>query len=129
MRVFKTKWFARFVRREGLADENLIAAIQEVEKGLNDGELGGGLIKKRLARPGAGKRGGYRAIIAYETKARAVFVYGFAKSAVENLDELELKEYQKLAQILLRFSEAEITKAIDLGELREVNYDAEKIQK
>ena len=70
--------------------------------GLNHGELGGGLVKKRIARPGAGKRGGYRTIIAFRAKKRAFFIYGFAKSAVDNLDDLELQEYRKLARILAR---------------------------
>jgi hypothetical protein len=64
MRVFKTKWFARFARREGLTDDKLMAAIHEVQNGLTDGNLGGGLVKKRIGRTGAGKRGGYRTIVA-----------------------------------------------------------------
>jgi hypothetical protein len=127
LRVFKTKWFARFARQEGLTDEKLAAAIQEIENGLNDGELGGGLVKKRIARSGAGKRGGYRTIVAFHAKKRAIFVYGFAKSAVDNLDALELKNYQKLAQILLRFSDADMEKAMNAGELREVDDNAEEL--
>ena len=125
MRVFKTKWFARFARQEGLTDDKLVAALREVEDGLNDGNLGGGLVKKRIGRAGAGKRGGYRTIVALRLDKRAFFVYGFAKSAIDNLDELELKGYQKLAAILLAFSDAELAKAIEAGELRELDYDAE----
>jgi hypothetical protein len=125
MRVFKTKWFARFARQEGLTDDKLITAIREVENGLHDGNLGGGLIKKRIGRAGAGKRGGYRTIVALRLNKRAFFVYGFAKSAIDNLDDLELKGYQKLAAILLGLSDAECDKAMETGELRELDYDAE----
>jgi hypothetical protein len=125
MRVFKTKWFARFARQEGLTDYKLIAAIHEVRDGLTDGNLGGGLVKKRIGRAGAGKRGGYRTIVALRIDKRAFFVYGFAKSAIDNLDDLELKGYQKLAAILLGFSDTELDKAIKAGEIRELDYDAE----
>lgn len=120
MRIFKTKWFTRFARKEGIGDEKLADAVQEVEKGLNDGELGGDLIKKRVARTGEGKRGGYRTIIVYRVETRAVFVYGFPKSTKANLTALELDEYQKLAQIYLSLTEAGITKALNEGELKEV---------
>ena len=120
MRIFKTKWFARFARRKGIGDEKLADAVREAEKGLNDGELGGDLIKKRVARTGEGKRAGYRTIIAYRVGPRAVFVYGFPKSTKANLTAFELYEYQKLAQIYLSLTEAGIIKALNEGELKEV---------
>ena len=80
MRVVKTKWFARFARKEDISDKKLSDAVQEAEKGLIDGELDGGLIKKRVARAGKGKGGGCRTIIVYRTGIRSVFVYGFPKS-------------------------------------------------
>ena len=90
MRVFKTKWFGRFARKERLSDQKLAEAVREVERGLHDGDLGGGLIKKRIARAGEGKRGGYRTIIVYRRGKRAVFVYGFAKSDKADLSPVEL---------------------------------------
>ena len=68
-------------------------AVREVEKGLDDGELGGGLIKKHVARVGEGKRGGYRTIIVYRSRTRAIFVFGFPKSTKANLSALELDAY------------------------------------
>ncbi len=120
MRIFKTKWFMHFARKEGIGDERLVDAVREIERGLKDGELGGCLIKKRVARAGEGKRGGYRTIIIYRVETRAVFVYGFPKNAKANLTALELDEYQKLAKIYLSFTEAGITKALNEGELKEV---------
>ncbi len=129
MRVFTTKWFARFARKEGISAEKLIAVVREAESGMNDGELGGGLIKKRVARAGAGKRGGYRTIIVYRVKKLAVFVYGFAKNATDNIDDAELYEYQRLAQIYLGFSDADISQALNAGELQEVKYDGKDSKK
>jgi len=120
VRIFKTKWFTRFARKEGIGDDKLADAVQEAEKGLNDGELGDGLIKKRVARTGEGKRGGDRTIIVYREGTRAVFVYGFPKGTKANLTAFELNEYQKLAQIYLSLTEAGITKALNEGELKEV---------
>jgi len=120
VRVFKTKWFGRFARKEHISDKKLAEAVREVEKGLHDGDLGGNLIKKRLARAGEGKRGGYRTILVYHKGNRAVFVYGFAKSDKENLGPVELQEYQKAARVYLRLSAADIGKA-----LQEIDYDEE----
>ena len=127
MRVLKTKWFGHFARKESLSDHNLAEAVREIEKGLHDGDLGGNLIKKRLARAGKGKRGGYRTIIVYHKGKRAVFVYGFAKSTRATLSPVEVREYQKLAQIYMRLSEVDITKALRARELQEVAYDDETI--
>lgn len=79
MRLFKTKWFARFARKEGIEDRKLVDAVREMERGLIDADYGGGLIKKRVARDGAGKSGGYRSIIAYRSETRCVFMFCFAK--------------------------------------------------
>jgi hypothetical protein len=122
MQVFKTKWFTRFARKERISDKKLEKAIQEVEKGLIDGDLGSGLIKKRVSRAGEGKRGGYRTIIVYRTSDRAIFVYGFPKSFKANLNALELDGYQRLANLLLKFNDKDIKKALNTGELKEVEY-------
>jgi hypothetical protein len=114
--------FSRFARKEGIRDQKLAAAVHEIEKGLHDGNLGAGLIKKRLARGGEGKRGGYRTILVYRKGDRAVFLYGFAKSAKDNLDLTELREYQKAAQVYLRLSEMDIVKVLE-----EIRYDQEEI--
>lgn len=82
MRVFKTKTFARFARKEGLEDKVLAEAIADIECRLIDADLGGGLIKQCIARTGGGKRGGFRTLIAYCVERRAVFFFGFAKSDV-----------------------------------------------
>lgn len=94
MRVFKVPGFARFQRKEGMSDKTLCKAVRDAERGLIDADLGHGLIKQRVARPGHGKRGSYRTIIAYRVKKRAVFLFGFAKSSKASLDPTSWKRWQ-----------------------------------
>ena len=91
MPIYKLKTFARFARDEGIADRSLREAVERADKGLVDADLGGNLIKQRVARQGQGKSGGYRVLIAYRTEAFSVFLYGFAKRDRDNLDAKELK--------------------------------------
>lgn len=65
MRVYRLKAFWRFQRRERIADKALAKAVRAARSGLAGADLGGGLVKQRVARPGQGKSGGYRTIIAY----------------------------------------------------------------
>ncbi len=92
MRVFKVRVFARFQRRERIADASLAKAVQDAEAGLIDADLGGGLIKQRVARPGQGKRSGYRTVIVYRRSELAVFLLGFAKNERANIDDDELED-------------------------------------
>ena len=123
MRVFKTKWFARFARREGIADSQLVRAVREIEKGLIDADYGGGLIKKRVARDGGGKSGGYRSLIAYRSEENCVFMFCFAKSDKGNLNINEVVQYKSASEIYLGFSDIGIAVALKKGELVEVTYN------
>ena len=123
MRVFKTRGFARFAREEMIRDEALAKAIRQAEAGLIDAQLGGGLIKLRIARPGAGKRGGYRTLIAYQAKSRAVFLFGFAKNERENIDPDQIDELKEFASGFLRQSDSEFDDDIAQGRLQEIGYE------
>ena len=123
MRIFKTKWLARFARREGIADQSLRAAIERAEQGLIDADLGGGLIKQRVARPGRGRSGGYRMIVGYRIKNRAVFLLGFAKNERENIEDNELLSLREIAERWLAADDASIQKEIELGNLQEIDHD------
>ena len=57
MRVFKNKKFARFARKNEVTDADLCSTIQDANRGFIDADLGGGVIKQRIARRGAGKSG------------------------------------------------------------------------
>jgi len=85
LEIFKTRGLIRFVRRERIEDGSLREAIRRAERGVIDADLGGGLIKQRVARPGQGRSGGFRMMIAYRAGNRAVFLYGFAKSEQDNI--------------------------------------------
>ena len=88
-------------------------AIRNAEKGLIDADLGSGVIKQRVARPGAGKSGGYRTIILFKAQDRAVFVYGFAKNDRANLEPDELKEYRLAAGLVLGLTAAQIAALLE----------------
>jgi hypothetical protein len=96
VRIFKTKWLIRFARKERISDPSLSEAISRAELGLVDADLGGGLIKQRVARPGEGRSGGFRVLVAYRKGNRAVFVYGFAKNERDNIDPDELLTLQEV---------------------------------
>ena len=120
MQVFKTKWFARFARNEGILDKSLREAIERAERGLIDADLGGGLIKQRVARPGQGRSGGYRVIVAYRARNRAVFFFGFAKNERENVGTDDLIGLRELAENWLAASTAKIEMELEIGNLQEV---------
>jgi hypothetical protein len=125
MRIFKTKWLARFARREGIDDQSLREAIERAEQGLIDADLGGGLIKQRVARPGRGRSGGYRMIVGYRVKDRAVFLLGFAKNERENIEDNELLTLRSQAERWLVADAARLQKELELGNLQEINHDEE----
>ena len=115
-----TKVFARFARKERLDDQRLCEAIARAGHGLIDADLGGNLIKQRVARRGGGRSGGYRTIIAYRAAQRSVFLYGFSKSERDNIDPKELDGLKKLAKHFLGYSDVQIATALAQSELREV---------
>ncbi|MDO9296973.1 type II toxin-antitoxin system RelE/ParE family toxin [Bradyrhizobium sp.] len=126
MQVYKLRAFARFQRREGITDRMLGKAIGNAERGLVDADLGGGLIKQRTARPGQGKSGGYRTIIAYRRGDRAVFLFGFAKSERTNLDDDELSCLRQIGRSYLSLGDDGLEMAITADEVMEVSYGQEE---
>jgi hypothetical protein len=125
MRVLKTRTFARFARQESMPDGALANAICQAERGLIAAQLGGGLIKLRIARSAAGKSGGYRTIIAYSAGRRAVFLFGFAKNQRDNLTPVQLADLKMVGRDLLALTEHQINEAVAAGQLQEVRYDEE----
>lgn len=120
MQIFKNKWFARFAGKEDIDDRTLRKAIDAAERGIIDADLGGGVIKQRVAREGSGKSGGYRTIILYRNSDRAFFVYGFAKNAQPNISAKELKDLKKLAKSMLNMTSQEIEDQLVAGNLQKV---------
>ena len=120
MRILKTKWFTRFAKKNAIADQKLKVAIEEVEKGIVDADLGGGLIKKRVPREGGGKSGGYRTIIAYRRGEKAFFLFGFPKSELDNVSSPDLNGLREIGNELIDMTEVEIATALRQGRLTEI---------
>jgi hypothetical protein len=127
VRIFKNKSFARFARKARIADAALCEAVGNAERGLIDADLGGGVIKQRIARPGKGKSGGFRTIILFQAGARAFFVHGFAKKDQDNIRDDELSAFKMLAAELLAYDDAALAKAIAAGVFMEVMSDDKAI--
>lgn len=123
MRIFKNKAFARFARKAGLADQALAEVVERAGRGLIDADLGGGVIKQRIARAGGGKSGGFRTIILFRAGSRAFFVHGFAKNEQDNIRADEVAAFKMLAARLLAFDNAALAQAVAAGVLMEVRGD------
>lgn len=120
MRIFKNKWFARFASAGDIDDQTLCRAIKDAEKGLVDADLGGGVIKQRIARKGEGASGGYRSIVLYRRGKRAFFVFGFAKNQTANIKKDELKAFKMLAKKMLALNDRQIDDLKKIKALMEV---------
>lgn len=121
IRILKTRMFSRWMRKTQLNDMLLRKAIEEMEHGLVDADLGGNVFKKRIALPGRGKSGSTRTIIATNLETRWIFMLGFEKNVRDNITQAELTFLQMFAKDLLERSEAEVEFAIEHGELQEVS--------
>jgi hypothetical protein len=122
--IFKTKVLARFTKRESIDDESLVAAIETAKHGLIDADLGGGLIKQRVARSGQGKRGGFRMLIGFRSD-RAIFLFGFAKNERENIDDKQLTTLREIVASWFAADDKKIAQALRDGLLIEVRHGKE----
>lgn len=124
MRVFKNAWFERFARKEKISAEALWEAIERAEQGQIDADLGGDVIKQRIARPGGGKSKGYRSIVLYRKDDKAFFVFGFPKSEQDNIREDEEVQFKKMAKRILALTDEQLQLLIAKGQFEEVVKDA-----
>lgn len=111
------------MNKTGLADADLRQSVTEMEAGLIDADLGGQVVKKRVALPGRGKRGGARTIVATNRGDRWYFIFGFGKNERASIDKHELRALQELASDLLGQDAAAITAALKADELVEIGHD------
>ncbi len=123
LQVFATKTFARWMRKNKVAQEDLLDATKEMVSGLIDADLGGYVVKKRLALRGRGKSSGARTIVATKFGVRWFFLFGFDKNERSNIDSDELKSLQQLALTLLSFDTTQLATALSDGQLIELNGD------
>ena len=122
-RILMTRTFCRWLRKTLLNDTALLKAIDEMERGLVDADLGGNVYKKRVALPGRGKSGSARTLIATNRDNRWIFIFGFEKNDRENITQAELAYLQKVAQVFLGYSDAELLLAISREYFLEVHHD------
>jgi hypothetical protein len=115
--VYKTKPFDRFARKARLSDADLWNAAELANQGLIDADLGGGVIKLRIARAGEGKSGGSRTIIAFRKDDRAIYMFGFEKKDRANIDQSDLEALRKLARTFLGYTAVDFARDIRAGEL------------
>ena len=119
-RIFKTRPFNRWLRKTELTDQALCQAVDEMMQGLLEADLGGGVVKKRIALPGRGKRGGVRTLIATNKDNRWFFVFGFEKNERDNITADELVALQELAEQWLARTSRQLDEAVKEGSLQEI---------
>jgi hypothetical protein len=119
VRIFKSRWFQRFATKEGIADAALRGAVARAEKGQIDADLGGEVIKQRIARPGQGRSRGYRTIILFRRGVKAFFVYGFSKSQRANINDDEQQQFKEAAKIVLSLTEKALAARLKEGDFVE----------
>jgi hypothetical protein len=121
--MLKTRHFHRWAKKAGLSDRALFHAVIEMTNGLIDADLGGGIVKKRVALPGQGKRGSTRTLLATNRNDRWIFVFGFEKNDRANVTNKELEALKLLAGDLLALSMVQIAEAVNSGHLLEVTHE------
>ena len=125
MAIYTTRWFDCWAQKQGLHHASLCKAVREMAAGLFEADLGGDLFKKRVARPGQGKSGGWRTLVATRKADRWVFVYGFSKNERSNIDKGEEEALKLQAAFLLALTPDDVKTARLAGDLIEVNCDAQ----
>ncbi len=125
MRIFKNKWFQHWCRKEGVSDALLLKAARDILEGKVEADLGGGLFKKRLARPGSGKSGAYRIVVGYKNpnSERIIFLYAFAKNKKANLSTDEEAVLSTVAGSFIKATDAQVDELLKKGSILEVEYE------
>lgn len=125
-RVFKTRHFARWMRKTESTDAALCNAVDEMERGLIDADLGGGVVKKRIGMAGRGKSGSARTLVATRKESAWFFLYGFEKNDKANISNDELEALQKIATDLLGKDKLQLDVEVTRGFLQEICHDQKR---
>jgi len=123
LRIFTNTWFSRFARKEKIPVSALIEAAQRADNGQIDADLGGGVIKQRIARAGEGKSKGFRSILLLSKGERCFFVFGFPKSGLDNIRDDEEEQFKKMAKLVLALTDAQLSVLLTNGQFEEVPND------
>ena len=120
MATYKVRAFCRFARKHRITDHTLARAAAAVRAGNADADLGAGLYKQRVARPGGGKSGGFRVLLAYRHGELMFLLHGFAKNECDTLEPQQLADLKRLARKLGALTRAQLTVAVEEDELEEI---------
>lgn len=120
MRVFKTKRFAKWARKNRLSDETLLTIVDELHTDNTKGALGNHVYKRRVALPGRGRRGGARTILAFKVSDKAFFIFGYPKNELATVSNTQLRQLKIVAKIYLNYTDNDLEHAINNKELIEV---------
>ena len=101
-----------------------MTAVDNAIRGLIDADLGGHVIKQRVARPGQGKRSGFRMLIGFRSDL-AIVLFGFAKNERENIDDDQLNTLRETVAEWFSANEKKIARALADGILSEVHHGNE----
>jgi len=99
VRVFKNIWFQRFARKERMTDASLCDAVARASAGC-------------------------RTLVFFRAETRAIFAFGCAKSAKDNITAADQADLKRAAKALLSLSEAAIDELVARGTFEEVNCGA-----
>lgn len=120
LRTYLGRNFVKFTRKEKIGEAQLCKTIEDIENGIIDADLGGGVIKQRISRQGQGKSGGYRVLILFKFEDKAVFVHGFAKNDMANISPEKERELKQLARFILPLSVEKIDLLLAKGDFTEI---------
>lgn len=121
--VIATRKFARWAMKEGLAVQALCRCWQRLEAGAIDANLGGSVVKQRVALPGRGKRGGARVLAIFRPGDLTVFIHGFAKGERDTLTNIELRALKMAARTVLEMGDHKVKRMLAIGEFMEIECD------
>ena len=108
-------------RNNSIEDKVLAETVKRLEADQADANLGGGVYKVRVARPGEGKSGGYRVLVVFKSELMAVYIYGFAKSDRDDINPKELKNLKRAAKIYFSMTPIQLAERIGRGQLVEID--------
>jgi hypothetical protein len=73
------------------------------------------LFKVRIGREGHGRSGWYRTIVVFREAVRSLFIFGFEKSDMDNIDKTTLADYKTYAKAFLDYGSDELRALLETG--------------
>lgn len=122
-RVFKTKTFDRWARKV-VSDALLCEAAHQIEQGLFEADLGGGVCKKRVPIPGQGKSGSTRTLVAKKHRDAIFFLAGREKNAPgTDFSDKEVEAAKIIAHALEKVNSNKLDELLTTKVLKEICHD------